>query len=348
MAASAVNTIIQFVRSILLARLIAPEIFGDYAYASSFVLITSALPAFGMGSALLHRAPESEGETALRVHFTISLFFNILWAILIAAIGAIFVDPATRWILWVILATQFADNLVVTSRTLLAKRVVFRRIALVDTVSTILSTLTALLLAWAGHGIWGLVSTDVVAAVVVLVGYLVIRPPWKPRLGWSASVARYLLGFGQRTFLANLIGQALDYIDTLWTRNFLGRAAVGYYSRAFVFATYPRKVLAAPLGSVASGTYAALKYDQKRLSQAFFRVNAFLIRSGFLMAGVLALIAPEFIHLVIGRKWLPMLTAFRLMMLFTMLDPIKITIANLFIAIGKPERYCGHAWFSSS
>ncbi len=89
---------------------------------------------------------------------------------------------------------------------------------------------------------------------------------------------------------------------------------------------------------MASGTYAELKEDPKRLSQAFFRVNALLVRSSFLMAGLLALIAPEFIRIVIGEKWLPMLDAFRLMLFFTLLDPIRHTVAGLFVAVGKPEK----------
>src|SRR4030042_519374 len=84
LTASGFNTIIQLFRSILLARLIAPEIFGIYSFATSFVLVTSTLPNFGMSSALLHRAPESEGEEALRVHFTILLAFNFIWATVIA------------------------------------------------------------------------------------------------------------------------------------------------------------------------------------------------------------------------------------------------------------------------
>jgi O-antigen/teichoic acid export membrane protein len=291
-----------------------------------------------MTSGLLHRAPESEGETALRTHFTISLIFNIIWALAIAIFGFLLIDPEDRWILWIILATQFTDNLVQTSRTLLVRRVVFRRIALIDLISTLVSTASALILAWAGKGMWGLISTDIAAAAIALLGYIVIRPPWKLRLGWSNKVVRYLLGFGQRTFLANLIGQALDNIDNLWTGRYLGNEALGFYSRAYTFATYPRKVLSAPIISVASGTYAELISDHKRLSQAFFRVNAFLVRSGFLFSGILILIAPEFIKLVIGKQWLPMLTAFRLMVLYILLDPLKMTIANLFIAIGKPEK----------
>jgi O-antigen/teichoic acid export membrane protein len=52
----------------------------------------------------------------------------------------------------------------------------------------------------------------------------------------------------------------------------------------------------------------------------------------------MALVAPEFIRLVLGVKWLPMLSPFRLMLVYTLLDPIKMTVANLFTAVGQPER----------
>jgi O-antigen/teichoic acid export membrane protein len=336
--ASGINTVVSFIRSILLARLIAPEIFGIYAFTTSFVLVTSSIPIFGMSSALLHRAPESDGEDALRVHFTITLVFNFIWAIAIAIIGAFTFPREYLWLLWIFLTTQFIDNLVVTSRTLFIRNVIFKRIAIVDTVIILLTTISALLFAWKGYGIIGLISTDVIAAIVAVFGYLLIRPPWKVHFGWSPRIARYFLNFGYRTFLGNLVGQALDNIDNLWTGQYLGTVQLGYYSRAYTFSIYPRKVLANPINSVASGTYAELKDHPKQLSQAFFRANAILVRSGFLMAGLLALVAPEFINLVIGKEWLPMLTAFRLMLLFTLLDPIRSTLASLFIAVGKPEK----------
>ncbi|MCA9967725.1 MAG: polysaccharide biosynthesis C-terminal domain-containing protein, partial [Anaerolineales bacterium] len=47
---------------------------------------------------------------------------------------------------------------------------------------------------------------------------------------------------------------------------------------------------------------------------------------------------PEFIRLVLTEKWLPMLTAFRLMLIFTLLDPLKLTTASLIGYMGYPER----------
>jgi O-antigen/teichoic acid export membrane protein len=337
-SASAITTFIQLIRSILLARLIAPEVFGIYTYAASWVMVTRMLPIFGMDSALLHRAPESEGEKALGVHFTLSILFNLVWGILLALFGLILLTPENRWVLWTILATQFVDNITLTSRTLLMRRVIFRRIALLQIITALLGTVSGLWLAWKGYGILGLVSNDIAAALVALLGFLIIKPPWRPRLAWSAHIVRYMLDFGKRTFLASAVGQALDNIDNLWAGRFLGDTALGYYSRAYTFSSYPRRVLASPLNSVASGTYAELKDDPKRLTQAFFRVNALLVRASFFMAGILALVAPEFIRLVIGAKWLPMLDAFRLMLIYTLLDPIRYTISSLFIAVGKPEK----------
>jgi O-antigen/teichoic acid export membrane protein len=339
---SLVQTAIQFGRSIVLARLLGPEAFGIYAFAGSWVVATRSLSRFGLGGALLHRARESEGELALRVHFTLSLGFSIAWAVALAGLGPWLVPDTmpreTLWALWILIGADFVDQLTQTARTVLVRRIVFRRIALMNISTTVLSTAVAILLAWQGFGVWSLVMTDIVGAAVLITGYYIYRPVWRPRFGWSKAIAGYFLRFGRRTFLAGLLLQALDRVDDLWTGIYLGETPLGFYSRAYRFATYPRTILASPLNAVAAGTYAELKDHPRRLSQAFFRINAFLVRSGFLLAGLLALVAPEFIRLVLGIKWLPMLTAFRLMLVFTLLDPIKATIANLFVAVGYPEK----------
>ncbi len=328
---------VQFARSILLARLLLPGQFGVYAYAASFVMLTYSLPGFGMGAALVHRARQSEGETARRVHFTLTAVFNLAWALLLVLTCSWFLEPQNRWVFWLILSTRVADNLTNTARVTLTRKVAFRRIALLESGNAFIGSLAAVLLAWRGAGIWSLVATDIIAAAAGILGFYVIRPVWRPRFGWNREVAAYLLDFGRRSFGAILLLRVLDRVDDLWTGAFLGKTPLGYYSRAYTFATYPRKLLASPVNQVAVGTYAALKGQPKRLSQAFFRVNALLVRSGFFIAGLLFLLVPEFIHFVIGDKWLPMLVPFRLMLVYTLLDPIKATVGSVFIAVGRPE-----------
>jgi O-antigen/teichoic acid export membrane protein len=164
------------------------------------------------------------------------------------------------------------------------------------------------------------------------------RPVWRPRFLWLRETARYYLRFGSRTMTESALSEALDNLDDIWTGAYLGHNALGLYSRAYAFATYPRRLLAMPVNMVAGGTYAELKHNRQRLSRAFFRTNALLVRTGFLMGGLLALVAPEFVWLALGDKWLPMVPAFRLMVVFALLDPIRTTVSSLFIAAGRPEQ----------
>jgi PST family polysaccharide transporter len=211
-------------------------------------------------------------------------------------------------------------------------------LALIDLLNALLTTVIALVLAWRGETLVALLATDLTTLFVTSIGLYVWRPVWRPRLAWSPPIIRYYWRFGLRGVAASGLTAALDNIDDIWTGTYLGTTALGYYSRAYTFATYPRRILALPVSAVAGGTYAELKGDRLRLSQAFFRTNALLVRTGFLLGGLLGLVAPEFIHLFLGDKWLPMLNAFWLLLLFTLLDPIKTTVSSLFTVVGRPEQ----------
>jgi PST family polysaccharide transporter len=147
----------------------------------------------------------------------------------------------------------------------------------------------------------------------------------------------YYLGFGWRNLIANLTERALDRFDDLWTGLILGQTALGFYSRAYAVATYPRRMIMDPTRNVFSGAYAELKGDRGELSRAVFRSNAALIRLSFLAGGVLFVTAQEFISLVLTEKWLPMLDAFRILLFYAVLDPSRRALADLFIAVGKPH-----------
>ena len=336
---SLAKVIVLFVRSVLLARLLPVETFGVYALAGSIVGLSVVITSFGMGEAFLHRAPETEDEgQAAAVHFTLKSIFILIWAAVLTTGALLFTSGETRIALLLLTITTGGIQLAQTPQLILARRIVHRRLALLSLLNALLTSLAALVLAWRGVMLWALLATDLVSLVLNIVILYIWRPVWRPRLAWSPQVMRYFLRFGSPNFMAAVLSTALDKADDLWTGFYLGQTPLGLYSRAYRFATYPRSVLAAPISTVVGGTYAELKGHRLRLSQAFFRVNAFLVRSGFLLAGLLALIAPEFIRLVLGAKWLPMLVAFRLMLVFTLLDPINSTVGSLFAAVGRPEQ----------
>ncbi len=325
-------------RSIVLARLLPVETFGVYTLATSIVTFSGILPVFGLGSAFLHRVPETADEDeAAAIHLTLRLALTVVWVAILIALAVVFTEDSLRLAL-IVLALAFGGlHLADTPKVILARRVQHKRLAIVDLLNAIFSSIAAIYLASRGHELTALLATDIVTLIVTVLALYVWRPVWRPRLLWLGGTVRYYLRFGSRTMTESFLSEALDNLDDIWTGAYLGNNALGLYSRAYAFATYPRRLLAMPVNMVAGGAYAELKTDRRRLSRAFFQTNSLLVRAGFLMGGLLVLVAPEFVRLALGDKWLPMVPAFRLMLIFTLLDPLRMTVSSLYVAVGRPE-----------
>ncbi len=339
-SANIISLSVGLVGSIVLARLLEPEVFGVFAFVTAIVQLTVALSNFGFVPAFLHRTGGETGvtEEILRVFFTLKLLFGLAWAVLMMAGAMLFAPEETRWVFGVVIAATFVALQIDVINVLLTRRVQFHRLAIAQAVGSVLMTVTSIGLAWHGAGVWALLGAKIVEVSVDFVLLYVIRPVWRPRLGWSKELVRYFISFGNKVFWGALLMQVLDRVDDVWTGMALGNRALGFYDKAFGFATYPRQVLVAPLGEVVSGTISQLRDDRPGLSQAFSVVNFLMARANFWVAAMIWLVAPEFIRLVLGAKWLPMLDAFRLMPVYTLFDPIKGMIASVLIISGAPGR----------
>jgi O-antigen/teichoic acid export membrane protein len=339
-AASQIVAIVAgFVKSWLLARWLPVEVFGIYGFALSIVELSSVLANFGMGGAFMHHAPETanEEETAA-IHFTLKLIATCLWTVLMLGGAWFALDGGNRLAVLVLTLAAAGTHVTQTPRLILMRRVKMQRLAVLAIANALITAVLVLTMAWYGATLWALLASNIVTMVLNIGILYVWKPVWRPRLAWSPPVVRYYLRFGGMHLISVALTYALDRIDDIWTGTFLGSVPLGYYDRAYTFATYPRAILADPISSVVHGTYAELKNDRKRLSETFSLVNALLVRSGFFLAGIIALAAPEFIRIVLGEKWLPMLSAFRLMLVFTLFDPMQQTIAALFVAVGRPDK----------
>lgn len=330
---------VGFVRSILLARLLQIDTFGIYAGALAVVGLASILPTLGLSGAFVHRAPETRDEEhAAAVFLSLQLLATGLWLALMVGMVLLFSSGPTRTALLVISATTALEQTALVHNALHVRRVAHRRLALVGTIGVLATAVVTVGMAWWGFELWALLAGEIAVAVAFAFGLMAFRPIWRPRLAWDAAIVRYYLRFGLPNMAATLIENALQRVDDLFVRYRLGVTEMGFYSRAYTFASYPRSVLSAPVALVAGGAFAELAHNREQLSKAFFRTAALLARAGFLLAGWLVLIAPEFVILLLGEKWLPMVPIFRLLSIFALLDPLRDVLSQLFIAVGQPAR----------
>jgi O-antigen/teichoic acid export membrane protein len=333
--------IFGFLQTVILARLLPIETFGVFSGAVALTTLLGGVSSFGLGSAFTYRCRETEDiEQAAAVHFTLQALINLIWTVLMLAGGLIFIrSKADGYLLAYIVLTlsKAAVNFANTPKNILTRQVQYKRIAFIN-ITTVFSTLLiSVILAVLNQPLWALMATHIVGFLVDYILLYLWKPVWKPRFLWISSTIKYYLNFGSKQVLSRFLSDALDHADDIWTKTYLGSLAMGFYSKAYAFALYPTKIISDPIGIVSTSTYAEIAGVREKLSEAFHRTNAFLIRSGFLMVGLLVVVAPEFIRVFIGERWMPMMMTFRLMLPFTLFDPMKKSMANLFIAVGKPE-----------
>jgi O-antigen/teichoic acid export membrane protein len=338
--ASATTLILGFVRSVLLARLLAPEDFGTVALALFFLSLMNQMTDLGFQRALIHR--DTDLEKATSMHFVLKVGFSVLMflaTIVLSPVLSHFYPSQPQMVsaLVVLSCAQIIRAVNATPDVILRKDMDFRYIAVLDVASSLSMMIVAPAMALAGLGFWSLVGEQVAPILVRALGLWVFRRPWNLSLCFDKEIARWYFGFGFFVFLSSGFTSLLDQFDDFWTGTALGARALGFYSRAYEFARYPRRIIGTPIAQVFFPAYAKLQHDHEKLSKAYYQASSLMIRLGFLFSLVFVLIVPEFIHVFLGSKWLPMALTFRLMILYTLLDPLVNTSDHLLTAVGRPQ-----------
>ncbi|NOZ28446.1 MAG: oligosaccharide flippase family protein [Chloroflexi bacterium] len=339
--ASAITLTLGLTRAVLLARLLLPEHFGVVTLALFYVQLADRLRALGLGRAMIHR--REVDDRVVSTYFTLQMALLLGSLMTLAALAPVLARaypgmPSLVYILWALVGVSLIKGLNAYQETFLSRDLDFRRLALADVVSSVTMTIAAPLAAWYGWGAWSLILEQAGGQIARSAVCWILPVAPTPRLGWDGEALRWFWRFGIRVWWGTNLSYLLDRFDDFWIGTALGKTPLGYYSRAYEFARYPRRIIANPLASVFFPTFARLQSDRLRLSQAFFRVTSLMIRAGFGFGLMFILAAPELIRLLIGERWLPMLTTFQLMLVYTLADPLTVVAGNLLVAAGHPGR----------
>lgn len=337
---SIITIALGFVRITLLLRILFPDEVGLSALAWLYVSLVFMLFNFGFDSAFIHR-PEVD-ETVRRTYFSLrlgsGLSAGLTTVVLIPILSRIFSEYSLLALVMLAYTGIFVlKSFTLPQETILNKRMAFRQISTMNVVSSILMTITAPSLAWLGWGVWSLVAEQFVGIFSRAFMLVFIYHPWPIRFGWDREVVSWFWDFGKKIWHSSNLTFLLDRFDDWYTTTFLGLNAAGFYTKAYEYANYPRRVVAKPLLSVFYPAFARLQNDRLRLSRAFFRTTSLVVRASAFFSLVLILTAPEFILILVGEKWAPMTTTFQLMIIYTFLDPLSIAANNLLISTGHPH-----------
>lgn len=338
--ASIATIVIGFSRSVLLARLLLPEEIGIFSLALFFIHLFGKMQISGFTIAFVQKKEYTQKDIGTHFWLRVCSFIVMCTVVLLATPFLHFFYPEQELliaVLWGLVCIEMIHGINATPLALLSKKLDFRRIAILKVFGSIIALFVAGSLAFSGAGVWSLVGQEASIAVVNFVGLWLVSRPWQPTFNFSSDSAKDYLRFFRFTFWTANIDLLLDKFDDFWIGTVSNSQSLGYYSKAYEMAQYPRAGLAAPLINVFYPTFALLQDDRQQLSQAYFRVMSLLVRIGFWFTGVFILVAPQFVLLILGEKWLPMTTTLQFMIIYVMLDPLHLLSGRLITAVGNPK-----------
>lgn len=331
---------LQFVVTILLARLVAPEQFGVIALLSIFTGVAGAFVDSGFAAALIQKQTTTRLDESTVFWFNVGIGAATSLALFTAApsIANFFDQPVLVPITRVLSLTIFISSLGSIHFTLLEKALKFRPQVAVGAVSTVLSGTTGIALGWLGFGVWALVWQQVVAAACTSV-FIWFLHPWRPTWAFSMSSARSLFGFGGYVLATNILETVYQRFYTILIGKNFGVRDLGFYSRADSTQQLPTGILTTVLMRVAFPVFSVANDDKDRLRRGVrLAVRGAMLLNAPVMLG-LAAVSDVLIVTLFGRRWLPAAPILQILCIAGLLWPLHRINLTVLVAQGHSRLF---------
>lgn len=331
---------IQFVFGLVIARLLLPADYGVVAMLGIFLAVSSVFIDSGFGTALVQKADRTEVDFATVFYFNnvvALLAYGILW-LASPYIAAFYNLPILESITKVVGLTLIFNALSGIPNAKMSISIDFKSRAQISLITSVVIGAIGVWMAYAGYGVWALVTQSVVSAglrTVLLWAYV----RWVPLLVFSWQSFRRLFSFGSKLLASALLDTLYCNIYPLVIGKFFSAADLGVYSRAHGLAQYPSSNLTGVLQGVTFPVLSCIQNDEERLADAYkrlLRTSVFIVFP--LMVG-LAAVADPLIRIVLTDRWEGAIYLLQILCFALMWYPVHAINLNLLQVKGRSDYF---------
>jgi len=328
----------KFIVTIVLARVLFPEDFGLISLAAIFIGLVLTVHELGFGAAIIQRKEISDEHlsTAFWGSLTAGIVFCFLTIILSPMVADFFQDERVQPILIILSFVFIVGSFIVIPASILSKKLNFKEIALMEVGAETFTGIIAIILAFSGFGVWSLVLRMLLGNLIY--GVLLWRVcPWRPSLVFKSDRFKELFGFSANVIGSRLINYGQINIDNLIVGKLLGVTALGYYSFAYRMITFPLKKVSMVIIKVTFPTFSLIQEDNNKLRKGYLNVIRYISVITFPALSGLFVVAPEFIAVFLGEKWLPLILPLQILCIAGAIRSVVDTSNVILLSKGRPD-----------
>ncbi len=331
---------IQMVTAVCLARLLTPEDFGLFGMALVITSFSQIFSNFGIGTALVQK--KSINQSVLSSCFWLNVLIGgvatLVLVLLSPVLADFYAEERVATVITVLSFNLLLTGIFVVSGSLLYKEMQFEHLARAKIVGSMMGALLVVTMAWFGWGVWSLVAQPMVGSAIT--GILVARyARWFPRWEFSWEETREITKFSLDVFGANILSYSTRYADKLLIGKYLGSEALGYYSMAYQIMLYPMGQISSVLIRVLFPTLSKLQGEMSRFREVYLKAVGTIAFITFPMMTGLFVVSDDFVSVVFGEKWLPMLPVFEVLCMVGMLQSVGTTAGTIHLSTGRTREH---------
>lgn len=336
-ATKLVVQVTSWAATLFVARLIAPADYGVIAAASVFVELLILITDMGLAQGLIQK-PETSRQEEEGVFF-VSLAFGICGYVILFLVApfvaGFYQMPVLTDLLRLICLSVIFGCLKTVPLAIAMRRMDFRYRSLVEMTGNLAMTLTVVLLAYKGFGVWSLAWGPVVANAVMAIGFLPLLAR-VPRPIFPIAAVITTMSFGIKFMGSTLLYYGWSRADVMIIGKVLGDRLLGYYSMAFQLAVLPLDKIATVFNQVMFPALSRLQSDQEGSRDLFLQLHRYLLLISFPLLFGMAVVADDAILLLLTEKWLPIVPYFQVLCLVSGLRISATLMPPVLFARGKP------------
>lgn len=326
---------INFILSLIIARLVLPSDFGAIAMLSIFLGISNVFIDSGFANALIRKKERTDVDNSTVFYFNIIVGLGIYILLFFASpsIASFYNMPILTNVLRLISLVILFNSLSIVQQAILTANLNFKSQAKISLFAVLFSGVIGIILAYWGYGIWALAMQMVISSFIRMI-LLWFYVGWHPIKAFSKESFYSLFGYGSKLLAANLVVTINSSVCSLILGKKFSATQLGYYNRGEQFVNFPLNSITAIFQKVTFPVYSLRKDNIPMLREYYLktiRITCMLVAP---IMALLFVLAPDIIMLFLTEKWLPSVELMKILIFTFAWSPIFSININILSVLG--------------
>ncbi|MGN0616203.1 lipopolysaccharide biosynthesis protein [Ruminococcus flavefaciens] len=331
---------VQFLVQMILAKMLAPEIWGTIGLILIFIEILQVFIESGLGNALIQKKDADD------LDFSTVFYFNCV----ICGAAYLLMFFAAPLIAWFYKAPELTSAIRVMSLVLVvsglknvqqayvSKNMLFKRFFFATLIGTVTAAVIGIAMAYFGFGLWAIIAQNLIN-VTIDTCILWITVKWRPKKAFSFQRLKQLYSFGWKLFASSLMEVIYLKLRGLIIGRKYSKEDLAYYTYGEYFPQFITSILNSSIDSVLLPSMSSVQDSRenvKNMTRRAIKIGTYILMP--FMVGIMVCAGPV-VRIVLTEDWLPVIPYLRILCISYAFMPIHTANLNAIKAIGRSDTY---------